>query len=151
MKVRRDMQMMKLTTAIAVLVLLGGSVALAAAKPKPGTYFSVSPSVEVTVSNAQNSVTLYTSCGPGSDISAYWDSSKLTLHNGSFSFNKRTTVQKVQDHPFSTTPVQATVLFTGHFSGGKFTGKVHLGGSTCSEQSYTAHFSSGGAGRGGRG
>jgi hypothetical protein len=74
--------------------------------------------------------------------------STLTLHKDAFSFDEHTTVDKVQDRPFTSTPVTATVLFTGTFKNGRFTGKVHLGGSTCPEASYTAHFSTHGGGSG---
>ncbi len=128
---------------------LGGTLAWAAATPKSGgSYFSKSPSVEIFVQKGSRAVTLYTSCGSGDSISAYWDSPKLPLHDGAFSFNKQTTVQKVQQQPFSATPVKASVLFTGSFKGGKFTGKVHLGGSTCPQASYTARFSTLGGGSG---
>jgi hypothetical protein len=137
---------------VAPTLMLGGTLAWAAAKPKPGgSYFSTSPSVEIFVQKGSRAVTLYTSCGSGTSISAYWDSPKLPLRNGAFSFDKQTTVDEVQDRPFSTTPVKASVLFTGSFKGDKFTGKVHLGGSTCPEASYSARFSTRGGGSGGGG
>ena len=141
---------MRLAAAAAAGTLaLGGSLAWAASKPKSGaTYFSTKPSVEIFVQPGARSVTLYTSCGPGTAISAYWDSPKLSLHDNSFSFDKQTAVNKVQDQPFTTTQVKATVLFTGSFKNGKFVGKVHLGGSSCAESSYTAHYSSHGGGEG---
>jgi len=143
-------QMRLITAGLVLALTAGGSVAWAAAKPKAnGTYFSTSPSVEISVQKGGKSVTLYTSCGPSTAISAYWDSPKLPLRDGAFSFDKQTTVNKVQNSPFSTTPVKATVLFTGKFAGGKFKGKVHLGGSTCGEASYTAHLSSHGGGQAG--
>lgn len=134
----------------ALMLVLGGTLAWAESKPKStGTYFSTSPSVEIAVQKGGGSVTLYTSCGSGDEVTAYWDSPKLPLHKNAFSFDKQTTVNQVQEEPFSTTPVKATVLFTGTFKNGKFTGKVHLGGSTCPEASYTAHYSAHGGGSGG--
>jgi hypothetical protein len=131
--------------------MLGGTLAWASSGPKFGDYFSTSPSVEIFVQKGAKSVTLYTSCGPVTELTASWDSpGKVPLHNGSFSFDKQTTVDKIQDHPtFTSTPVKATVLFTGTFKDGKFKGKVHLGGSTCGEASYTAHFSDHGGGQAG--
>ena len=130
--------------------MLGGSLAWAASKPKAGDYFSTSPSAEIFVLKGGSAVTLYASCGPVSDLNASWDSPKIPLHNGSFSFDKQTTVTKIQNHPaFTTTPEKATVLFTGTFKDGKFKGKVHLGGTSCPEASYTAHFSTHGGGEGG--
>jgi hypothetical protein len=131
-------------------LMLGGTPAWATTKPKSGgSYFSKSPSVEIFVQKGSRAVTLYTSCGSGDSISAYRDSPKLPLHNGAFSFDKQTTVQKVQQQPFSATPVKASVLFTGSFTGDKFTGKVHLGGSSCPQASYSARFSTQGGGSGG--
>lgn len=60
-----------------------------------------------------------------------------------------TTVDKVQDEPFSTNPIKATVLLSGKFATGRFTGKVHLGDSSCPEASCTAHYSSKGGGSAG--
>lgn len=136
---------------VVAVAVLSSSLALAAAsKPKAGDYFSTSPSTEIFVLKGGNAVTLYTSCGPVSELSASWDSPKIPLRKGSFSFDKQTTVTEIQDHPlFKTTPVKATVLFTGTFKDGKFKGKVHLGGSSCPEASYTAGFSTHGGGEGG--
>jgi hypothetical protein len=144
------MRALRLITAGTVSALiLCSSLAWAETKPKSGgSYFSTNPSVEIFVQKGGGSVMLYTSCGSGSNVSAYWDSPTLTLHKDAFSFDKHTTVDKVQDRPFTSTPVTATVLFTGTFKNGKFTGKVHLGGSTCPEASYTAHFSTHGGGSG---
>ena len=146
----RKMRSARWIAAVLVAVFtLGGSLAWAAAKPKSGaTYFSTKPSVEIFVQKGGASVTLYANCSSENVISAFWDSPKLRLHNDSFSFDTQTTVDKVQQEPFTTTPYKATVLFTGKFKNGKFTGKVQLGGSSCAESSYTAHFSSHGGGEG---
>jgi hypothetical protein len=138
------------TAALALALTSGCSVAVAASGPRTtGSYFATSPSVEIFVAKGGRSVTLYTSCGTGHSVSAYWDSPTLPLRHGAFSFDKPTSVNLVQQQPFSTTQVSATVLFTGKFVGGKFKGKVHLGGSACGEASYTAKYSSRGGGSGG--
>lgn len=148
--VRKMLSTRWIVAGIAGSLALSGSLAWAATKPKSvGSYFSTSPSVEIFVQKGGASVTLYTSCGSGNSVSAYWDSPKLPLHNDALSFDKETTVNKVHDQPFSTTPVKATVLFTGKFKHGTFTGTVHLGGSSCGEENYTAHYSTHGGGSGG--
>jgi len=147
---RKMLSMRLIVAGIAGGVVLSGTLAWAAAKPKSvGSYSSTSPSVEIFVQKGGASVTLYTSCGSGNSVSAYWDSPKLPLRNEAFSFDSETTVNVVHDQPFSTTPVKATVLFTGKFKHGKFSGNVHLGGSSCGEASYTAHYNAHGGGSAG--
>ena len=139
---------------VALALALAASFAWAASKPKTKgeyVYTSASPaiSVEIIVANSGKSVGLYTSCGSSTsaaEYAAFWSwnelNAKIPFRHDAFSYDKPTSVYH------GSTTATATVLFTGEFKAGKFKGKVDIAGSPCSEQSYTAHYTTRGGGEG---
>lgn len=137
---------------VLLLVLISGSaLAWAATKgPKAGAFYaSRSPDLWVDVGKPATYVTVYIGCDVTSDVSEYWNSgTKISLRHDAFSFDRKTAVGTESGAGFG--QKNEKVLFTGHFTGGKFVGTVHLGGSTCPESSYTAKYDARGGGGSGR-
>jgi hypothetical protein len=147
-------QISSIVIGAALALALAASLAWAASKPKTKGYYdytSKSPvvSVEISVAKSGKSVGLYTSCGSSLSAAEYanfwsWNGLdlKIPFRHGAFSYDKQSSI-----YHGSTMPT-ATVMFTGKFKGGHFTGKVHITGSPCSEQSYTARYTTRGGGEG---
>jgi hypothetical protein len=136
--------------AIALLILAASAtVAWAAAKGPiaKGYYASSSPRLSVLVGKPATKVQLYIGCFTTPTVAEYWDSPSLALKNGSFSFNGKTTISTVNGTKFGS--LKGTVLFTGKFAGGKFTGTAQIVGSSCPKTSYTAKYDKNGGGSGG--
>jgi hypothetical protein len=127
--------------AIAFLILAALATAAWAAAKGPiarGDYVSTHPRLSVYVDQPPTKVELYLSCPTSPTVSEYWDSSFLPLKHGAFSFDKKTTISTENGATFG--HVKGAVLFTGKFSGGKFTGTAQLVGSACPKSKYTAKY-----------
>jgi hypothetical protein len=135
---------------IALLILAGLATAAWAAAKGPiakGYYGSTHPRLSISVGQPATTVQLYIGCFTTPTSVEYWDSGKLRLKDGSFSFDGKTTISTEQGVTFGT--AKATVLFTGKFSGGKFAGTAQIIGSSCPKQNYTAKYQKNGGGSGG--
>jgi hypothetical protein len=135
--------------AVTPLILAALATAALAAGKGPiagGYYASTHPRLSVDVLKPATKVTLYIGCFTTQTDVEYWDSPKLTLKNGSFSFDGPTTISTETGGTFGTT--KGTVLFTGKFSGGKFKGSAQIVGSTCAKANYTAKYDKNGGGSG---
>ncbi|HWF74810.1 MAG TPA: hypothetical protein VG186_15775 [Solirubrobacteraceae bacterium] len=135
--------------AIALSILAASATAAWAAAKGPiagGYYASTHPRLAVVALKPATKVTLYIGCFSSPSVAEYWDSAKLPLKNGSFSFDGKTTISTENGGTFGT--VKGTVLFTGKFSGGKFKGTAQIVGSSCPKSSYTAKYDKNGGGSG---
>lgn len=137
-----------LTLALLILTALAGTASAASGGPKPlGYYASTSPRLSVFVDKSGKTVELYISCPTSPAVSEYWDSPKLNLKNGKFSFDRGTAISTENGATFG--HLSGTILFTGKFSGGAFHGIAQIVGSSCPKSSYTAKYDKHGDGSGG--
>ena len=137
----------RLTIMLLVLVAAESAAWAAGSAPKRGGYYaSSSPPASVNVSKSGTSVLLYTACRTSPTVAEYWDSPKLPLTHGAFSFDKKTSVGTENGTSFGTT--KAVVLFSGKFSRSVFTGSVEIVGSACAKRGYKAKYDKNGGGSG---
>jgi hypothetical protein len=135
--------------ACALLSLAAVATAAWAAAAGPAAksyYYSTHPRLSVYVSKPATKVELYLGCNTSTTNSEYWDSSLLPLKKNSFSFDGKTTISTQTNGTFGQMP--GTVLFTGKFASGKFTGTAQIVGSPCPKSKYTAKYSKVGGGSG---
>jgi hypothetical protein len=140
----------KTTLALALFILtaLAGTASAASAGPKSlGYYASNQPRLSVYVDKSVKTVELYISCPTSPTVSEYWDSPKLKLKSGKFSFDGKTTISTANGATFGHVP--GAILFNGKFTGGAFHGTAQIVGSSCPKSSYTAKYDKNGAGSGG--
>jgi hypothetical protein len=138
--------------ACALLTLAAVATAAWAAAPGPiakGYYASTHPRLSVYVGKPATKVELYIGCLTSNTNTEYWDSSFLPLRKNSFRFDGKTTINTSTNGTFGHMP--GTVLFTGKFASGKFTGTAQIVGSSCPKSNYTAKYNKNGGGSGGGG
>lgn len=128
-------------------VLAGTATALAGSSPQPGKdYYSPIPNVSITIGKPANYVMVYASCTISGVVGDNWTSGKIPLRHNAFSYDHKTKIGTDSGGSFGT--VTTTVLVTGTFSAGKFTGTMQLAGSSCPKAHFTAKLNKG-SGRGG--
>jgi hypothetical protein len=120
-----------------ILATASGVALGAASNPKPGkNYFSKKPNVSISIGKPAKYVTVFVSCFTSPGIGDDWSSGKIALKQNAFKYDKRTKIGTENGATFGT--VEGQLLVTGKFRGGKFSGTMLIGGSTCAKANYTA-------------
>jgi len=133
--------------AILILAALASAAWAATGGPKAqGYYGSKKPDLSVYVDKPATTVELYVSCATAPTVSEYWDSPKLRLKDGKFSFDGKTTIMTADGATFG--HLAGTVIFNGKFFDGAFHGAAQIVGSSCPKSSYTAKYNKDGGGSG---